>query len=62
MYSRFAHHCGDGLGWLAAGISVKEIIEDYPDLTEQDIQACIEYAAERERRFIQYPVKHEAVV
>ncbi|MDD5483525.1 MAG: DUF433 domain-containing protein [Kiritimatiellae bacterium] len=53
---------GDVLGWLAAGMSVKEIIEDYPDLSEPDIRACIEYAAERERRFIQYPVKHEAVV
>jgi uncharacterized protein (DUF433 family) len=53
---------GDVLGWLAAGMSVSEIIADYPDLTETDIQSCIEYAAERERRFIQCPVKHEAVV
>ena len=53
---------GDVLGWLAAGMAVKEIVADYPDLTEKDIQACIEYAAERERRFIQCPVKHEALV
>jgi len=53
---------GDVLGWLAAGMSTPEIIADYPDLTEQDIRACIEYAAERERRFIQSPAKHEAVV
>ena len=41
---------GDVLGWLAVGMSVREILDDYPDLTEQDIQACLEYAAERERR------------
>jgi uncharacterized protein (DUF433 family) len=40
---------GDVLGWIAAGMTWKEIIEDYPDLTEQDIQACLEYAAEREQ-------------
>lgn len=40
---------GDILGWIAAGMSWREIIDDYPDLTEQDIQACLAYAAERER-------------
>lgn len=39
----------DVLSWLAAGMSTEEIIEDYPDLTEEDIQACLEYAADRER-------------
>ena len=53
---------GDVLGWLAAGMSAPEFIADYPDLTEQDIHACIEYAAERERRFIQSPAKYETVV
>ncbi|MFA7159935.1 MAG: DUF433 domain-containing protein [Kiritimatiellia bacterium] len=53
---------GDVLGWLASGMSADEIIADYPDLTPEDIRSCIEYAAERERRFIQCPVKHEAVV
>ena len=53
---------GDVLGWLATGMSAKEIIEDFPDLTEHDIQACLEYAAERERRFITCPVKHETTV
>lgn len=43
---------GDVLGWLAAGMSVPEIIEEYPDLTEEDIRACIAYAADRERRTI----------
>ena len=53
---------GDVLGWLAIGMSVPEILDDYPDLTERDIQACLEYAAERERRFITCPVRHEVAV
>lgn len=40
---------GDVLGWLAAGMTRNEIIEDFPDLTEEDIQACQEYAADREQ-------------
>ena len=42
----------DVLGWLAAGMSFKEIIDDYPDLTEDDIRACLSYAADKERRTI----------
>jgi uncharacterized protein (DUF433 family) len=41
---------GDVLGWLAAGMSHPEIIEDYPELTEEDIRACLAYAADREHR------------
>lgn len=33
------------LDLLAGGSTAKEIIEDYPDLTEEDIHACVEYAA-----------------
>ena len=40
---------GDVLGWIAAGMSWPEILEDYPDLTETDLRACLEYAADRER-------------
>ena len=39
----------DVLSWLAAGMSHTEIIEDFPDLTEEDVQACLAYAADRER-------------
>lgn len=39
----------DVLSWLASGMSHAEILEDYPDLTEEDIHACLEYAADRER-------------
>jgi uncharacterized protein (DUF433 family) len=28
----------------------KDIIEDYPELTNEDIQACLAYAADREQR------------
>src|SRR5437867_13187073 len=34
---------GDVLGWLAAGMTHQEIIDDYPDLTEEDIRACLAY-------------------
>ena len=43
---------GDVLGWLAAGMSHQEIIDDFPELTEDDIRACLEYAADRERRLV----------
>lgn len=42
----------DVLGWLANGGSQQEIIEDYPELTIEHIQACLAYAAERERHRI----------
>ena len=40
----------DVLGWLAAGMSHAEIIDDFPELTEHDIRASLAYAADRERR------------
>lgn len=40
----------DVLGWLASGMSKKEIIEDYPALTEEMILACLAYSADKERR------------
>jgi uncharacterized protein (DUF433 family) len=42
----------DVLGWLAAGMSHRQILDDYPELTEADIRACLSYAAERERRLV----------
>jgi uncharacterized protein (DUF433 family) len=42
----------DVLGWLAAGMSHQAILADYPELTEQDILACLAYAADRERRLL----------
>lgn len=42
----------DVLGWLSAGMTHDEILDDYPELTEDDISACLAYAADRERRII----------
>lgn len=42
----------DVLGWLAAGMSHQEILTDYPELTENDIRACLTFAADRERRML----------
>jgi uncharacterized protein (DUF433 family) len=39
---------GDVLGLLAAGLSHGQILGDFPELTEQDILACLAYAADRE--------------
>ncbi len=40
---------GDVLGWLARGMSLAEIMADYPELTHADIHACLAYAADREQ-------------
>ena len=42
----------DVLGWLATGMSHDQILDDFPELTEEDIRACLEYAADRERRLV----------
>jgi uncharacterized protein (DUF433 family) len=42
----------DVLGWLATGMTHQAIIADYPELTEEDILACLAYAADRERRLL----------
>lgn len=39
----------DVLGWLAVGMTHEEVLSDYPELTEEDIRACLSYAADRER-------------
>ena len=39
----------DVLGWLSAGMTYDEIIADFPELTRQDILACLAFAAQRER-------------
>lgn len=40
----------DVLGWLAAGMSYDEIIHNFPELTTDDIRACLAYAADRKHR------------
>lgn len=46
---------GDVLGYLAAGMSIPEILADFSELTEQDIRACLAFAADRERGTIIVP-------
>ncbi len=40
----------DVLEYLAGGMSEAEILEEFPDLTSEDIRACLAYAADRERK------------
>ncbi|MEN6535808.1 MAG: DUF433 domain-containing protein [Bryobacteraceae bacterium] len=40
----------DVLGWLAAGMSEEQIINDYPELEKEDFRAVFEYAAQVGRR------------
>jgi len=42
----------DVLSYLAAGMSIDEILVDFPYLTREDIQACLSYAADRERQML----------
>lgn len=39
----------DVLEYLASGMSEAEILEDFPELTREDIRACLAFAADRER-------------
>ena len=39
---------GDVLGWLAEGQTNAQIVADYPELTVEDIRACLAFAAARE--------------
>ena len=55
-YKRFGRPCVRGtritvydvLTWLSKGMSKPETIEDFPELTEENINACLAYAAKRE--------------
>jgi uncharacterized protein (DUF433 family) len=46
------------LDLLASGASSAEVLENYPDLDEADIQACIAYGAEMSReRYVEIPIE-----
>ena len=45
----------DVLEHLASGMSEEEILRDFPDLTSEDIRACLAFAADRERKLISPP-------
>ncbi|MFY7741295.1 MAG: DUF433 domain-containing protein [Flavobacterium sp.] len=40
----------DVLNWLANGMNVSDIIKDYPELNEEQIKACLAYAADKEHK------------
>lgn len=42
----------DVLEYLASGMTTEQILEDFPDLTAEDIRACLAFAADRERRLM----------
>lgn len=46
----------DVLHMLAEGMTFEEILEDYPKLTKEDIQACLAFAADREHATIRVHV------
>ena len=46
----------DVLEYLASGMSVDEILADFPDLSAEDIRACLAFAADRERRLRVVPL------
>lgn len=45
----------DVLEYLASGMSEDEILADFPDLTREDIRACLAFAADRERKLLSVP-------
>ena len=51
----------DVLDYLAGGMTIPELLDDFPDLTEEDIRACLAFAADRERRLVM-PPHHESPV
>ena len=56
--SRFGRPCIRGqrisvydiLGWFASGMTKQDILSDFPELTEDDLQAALSYAADREHK------------
>ena len=45
----------DVLEYLASGMTETQILSDFPDLTAEDIRACLAFAADRERRLMSLP-------
>jgi len=44
------------LEYLASDMTEEEILDDFPDLTREDLKACIAFAADRERRLMTVPL------
>jgi uncharacterized protein (DUF433 family) len=42
----------DVLSYLAAGMTIDEVVSDFPSLTRDDVLACLAFAADRERQVV----------
>ena len=47
----------DVLEYLASGMSEAQILADFPDLTGEDVRACLAFAADRERKMVSVPAR-----
>ncbi len=45
----------DVLEYLASGMSIDDIVSDFPDLTSDDVRTCLAFAADREKRLVTVP-------
>ena len=45
----------DVLGWFASGMTINEILADFPDLTKEQVQLALNYAASRQAKSITLP-------
>lgn len=45
----------DVLDYLASGMTADQVLADFPELTADDIRACLAFAADRERRLTIIP-------
>lgn len=45
----------DVLEYLASGMTEAQIVADFPELTSEDIRACLAFAADRERKMVSIP-------
>ena len=51
----------DILEYLASGMTEEELLAEFPDLTSEDIRACLAFAADRERKLSTLPEYETAV-
>ena len=51
----------DVLDYLASGMTIEEIVDDFPYLNDADIRACLAYAADREKALMLVPVDETSI-
>lgn len=42
----------DVLNWFSQGMTMKDVLQDFPELSETQVKACFAYAANREQRLV----------